>query len=102
MHTLLVANDGGHIQQLRALQPRFGLPGRRTWMTVRTPQTLSLLAGEEVHWMHPAPTRGTLAAFRNAVTAARYLRRERIDVAISTGASLALSVLPLANLLGAQ
>jgi UDP-N-acetylglucosamine transferase subunit ALG13 len=96
--TLLVANDGGHIMQLRSLVDRFAVVEDRTWVTVATPQTESLLAGERVHWVGEAPTRDWRAVGRNAVLIRRIFRSESIGRAISTGSSLALSALPQAAL----
>lgn len=48
MTTLLVANDGGHIMQLHTLRRRLQIDGEPIWVTPRTPQTESLLAGENV------------------------------------------------------
>ena len=45
MTALLVANDGGHIMQLHTLRPRLDVRDV-VWVTPRTPQTESLLAGE--------------------------------------------------------
>jgi UDP-N-acetylglucosamine--N-acetylmuramyl-(pentapeptide) pyrophosphoryl-undecaprenol N-acetylglucosamine transferase len=96
--TLLAANDGGHIVQLRSLVDRFGLEGERLWVTPRTPQTESLLAGERVFWAHAAPTRDWRAAVRNAAAIRRLLRSEDVSRVISTGSSLAVSALPQAGL----
>ncbi len=57
MTTLLVANDGGHIMQLHTLRPRLGIGDDVVWVTPKTPQTESLLAGERVHWAEPCPPR---------------------------------------------
>ena len=91
--TLLAANDGGHITQLRTLADRFETADRRMWVTVRTPQTEHLLAGETVHWTGPAPTRDAGAAWRNARTIWRLLDNRDVGAAISTGSSLAVSAL---------
>ena len=81
MTTLLVANDGGHLMQLHTLRPRLGVGDDVVWVTPRTPQTESLLAGERVHWALPCPPRDTRALARNAV-ACRSLFAEH-DVALS-------------------
>lgn len=96
--TLLVANDGGHIMQLRSLVERFEGIGERIWVTVPTPQTESMLAAERVHWVGAAPTRDWRAVIRNAGAIRTVFRDERITRAISTGSSLALSALPQAAL----
>jgi UDP-N-acetylglucosamine--N-acetylmuramyl-(pentapeptide) pyrophosphoryl-undecaprenol N-acetylglucosamine transferase len=96
--TLLVANDGGHIMQLSSLVDRSAEVEDRIWVTVATPQTESLLAGERVCWVGEAPTRDWRAVGQNAVKIRKLFRSETIDRAISTGSSLALSALPQAAL----
>ena len=67
MTTLLVANDGGHLMQLHTLRPRLGVGDDVVWVTPRTPQTESLLAGERVHWALPCPPRDTRALARTTL-----------------------------------
>lgn len=71
-------------------------------MTTMTPQSASMLASEEVVWMAPAPTRDHRAVAKNAGIAARWLRRNPVTHVVSTGSSLALSVLPIASLARAR
>lgn len=101
MTTLLVANDGGHLMQLHTLRPRLGVDDA-VWVTVRTPQSESMLAGERVHWMAPCPPRDLGAVARNAVAARRLFREHDVSLVVSTGAALALSVLPQARLRGIE
>lgn len=100
MTALMVANDGGHLMQLVTLAPRLPVEDDRLWLTVPTPQTESLLEGRRVHWMSPARTRDAAAVMRNAARALSLLRRTEVSAVVSTGASLALSVLPAARLRG--
>ncbi len=100
MTTLLVANDGGHIMQLHTLRRRLEIDGDPIWVTPKTPQTESLLAGEEVFWTEPCPTRDAMAIMRNARLTRPLVRRDDVKLAVSTGAALALSVLPQARLHG--
>lgn len=97
MTTLLVANDGGHLMQLHTLRPRLGVGDDVVWVTPRTPQTESLLAGERVHWASPCPPRDTRAILRNAASCRRLFREHKVTLAVSTGAALALAVLPQAR-----
>jgi UDP-N-acetylglucosamine transferase subunit ALG13 len=96
--TLLVANDGGHVMQLHTLRPRLGVGDDVVWVTPRTPQTESLLAGEAVHWALPCPPRDARAIARNAAHCRRLFTDHDVSLAVSTGASLALAVLPQARL----
>ncbi|MGN0063801.1 MAG: glycosyltransferase [Nocardioides sp.] len=97
MTALLVANDGGHIMQLHTLRPRLGVDDV-VWVTPRTPQTESLLAGETVHWVEPSPPRDMGAVMRNAAACRVLFERHAVSLVVSTGAALALSVLPLARM----
>lgn len=98
MTTLLVANDGGHIMQLHTLRPRLGIGDDVVWVTPRTPQTESLLAGERVHWAEPCPPRDIQAVLRNAARCRLLFSQYRVTLVVSTGAALALAVLPQARL----
>ena len=102
MTTLLVANDGGHLMQLYTLRPRLGVGDDVVWVTVRTLQSESMLAGERVHWMSPCPPRDMGAVARNAVAARRLFRAHHVHLVVSTGAALALAVLPQARLRGIE
>ena len=96
MTTLLVANDGGHLMQLHTLRPRLGVDDV-VWVTPRTPQTESLLEGERVHWALPCPPRDTRAILRNTAATRCLFRQYDVTLVVSTGAALALAVLPQAR-----
>lgn len=98
MTALLVANDGGHIMQLHTLRPRLGVEDDVVWVTPRTPQTESLLAGEVVHWAEPSPPRDMAAVMRNAAHCRILFEQHKVSLVVSTGAALALSVLPQARM----
>lgn len=102
MTTLLVANDGGHLMQLHTLRPRLGVGEDVVWVTPRTLQTESLLAGERVHWALPCPPRDTRALALNALACRQLFRDHDVSLAVSTGAALALAVLPQARLRGIE
>lgn len=97
MTALLVANDGGHIMQLYTLRPRLDVKDV-VWVTPRTPQTESLLAGEVVHWVEPSPPRDLGAVMRNAANCRVLFEQYAVTLVVSTGAALALSVLPQARM----
>ncbi|MQA93425.1 MAG: UDP-N-acetylglucosamine--LPS N-acetylglucosamine transferase [Streptosporangiales bacterium] len=95
---LLVGSSGGHLAQLLALRPWWD--GReRTWVTFRTPDAESLLAGEHTVWAHHPTTRNIPNLIRNTLLAVRLLARSRPDVVISTGAGVAFPFFVLARLL---
>lgn len=96
---MLVGSSGGHLAQLLALEPWWALKGRH-WVTFRTPDAESLLQEEDVTWAHYPTTRNVPNLFRNAILAARTLRRHRPDAIVSTGAGVALPFFMLGRLLG--
>jgi UDP-N-acetylglucosamine--N-acetylmuramyl-(pentapeptide) pyrophosphoryl-undecaprenol N-acetylglucosamine transferase len=87
---LLVASPGGHVEELRLLAPRLGIaPDEVQWVTSRTPQTESLLAGESVHWMPHVGSGDLLGAARMLPAAVALQRRVRPRLVASTGAAAA-------------
>ncbi len=90
MTTLLVASTGGHLAELHDLVPRLGVRERR-WVTFDSPQSRSLLAGEDVVHVPPATSRDLGGAVRNMLLARKMLRSRRYERVISTGASVAMS-----------
>ena len=100
MTALQVANDGGHNMQLHTQQRRLDITDDVLWMTPRTTQTESLLDGERVRWTSPCPTRDLAAVLRNTWEAREVFDEVEVSIAVSTGAALALAVLPQARLRG--
>ncbi|MGR6318625.1 glycosyltransferase [Micromonospora soli] len=91
MTTLLIASTGGHLAELYDLKPRLGLPDDCVWATFDSPQSRSLLDGQEVIHVPPATTRDALGAMRDLLAARRVLRGGRFNRVVSTGASVAMS-----------
>ena len=102
MRTLLVASEGGHLAQLHLLSERMGTADERVWVTFDTLQSRSLLAGQEVHFAPFAGTRDLIGTMRAAAWARHFLQGNHFDTVVSTGASIALAVLPLAARSGAD
>lgn len=101
--TLLVATAGGHIDELYELTARRDrVDGRRVWVTSRTAQTASLLAGEEAHWVRAVGSRQIVAMLRSVPQAWSILRRERPRRVVTTGAAGAVPYLVLARILGIE
>ncbi|HEX8343595.1 MAG TPA: glycosyltransferase [Actinoplanes sp.] len=90
MTTLLVASTGGHLAELHDLTPRLDVSDRR-WVTFDSPQSRSLLDGEDVVYVPPATSRDLVGAVRDLMAARRMFHRQRYDRVISTGASVAMA-----------
>jgi UDP-N-acetylglucosamine--N-acetylmuramyl-(pentapeptide) pyrophosphoryl-undecaprenol N-acetylglucosamine transferase len=101
MTALLVASTGGHLAELYDLVPRLGVPDRR-WVTFDSPQSRSLLEGEDVLHVPPAGTRDFRGAMRNMLLARAMLRDHRYERVISTGASVAMSFFVPATAAGVE
>ena len=89
---LLVASTGGHLTQLTRLAPRLGVGEGSRWVTFDTPQSRSLLAGQDVTYVPYVSPRDWRNILR-ALVITWPLQRQYAG-AVSTGAGLALSVLP--------
>jgi UDP-N-acetylglucosamine transferase subunit ALG13 len=89
--TLLVASTGGHLKQLHRLHRRLdGVQGPFRWATFDTPQSRSLLAGEQVDYVHFVGGRDPGNMLRNVPLVHRILRRDGIEAIVSTGSAMAL------------
>lgn len=103
MTTLLVATIGGHLTQLVDLVPR--LEPRdpdRLWVTNPSPQSESLLAGEDVVWVTEVESRDLRGVVRSVASARRVRRDRRVTRAISTGSAIALGYLPYLGARGVE
>lgn len=98
---LLVASTGGHLAQLARLSNSLGASTDSLWVTFRTPQSESLLKGRRVFFVPYVESRDWRAAIRATAMIAKRLRREHnFEGAYSTGAALAVAVMPVARLYG--
>lgn len=93
---LLAASTGGHLAQLVRFERSWNTTGDSLWVTFDTPQSRSLLEGRRVIFVPYVKPRDIAGACRVARGMSRLLRRERFDIAVSTGAALAMGVLPVA------
>jgi UDP-N-acetylglucosamine transferase subunit ALG13 len=73
---------------------------RSLWVTFDSPQSRSLLAGRSVEYVRYSPSRDGKSTLTNMAAATRILSRDHFDVAVSTGATVAVSFLPVAHTLG--
>src|SRR6185295_15949987 len=80
MTTLLCASTGGHLKQLHRLHRRLaGIDGPFRWATFDTPQSRSLLEGEEVDFVHFVGGRDPRNVLRNIPLVHRILREHAVD-----------------------
>jgi UDP-N-acetylglucosamine--N-acetylmuramyl-(pentapeptide) pyrophosphoryl-undecaprenol N-acetylglucosamine transferase len=103
MTTLLVTSVGGHLADLYQLLPRLTpIDDERLWITYDTPQSRSLLEGEDVMYLDYAGPRALGKLARHALVGARLFgRRRRFDAVVSTGSGIALAFLPAGRARGA-
>lgn len=96
-----MAHAGGHLKQLHRLVPRIAdLGDDLTWLTYPTDLSRWLLAGQEVIEAHRVESRDYRGIALNTWLAARVVRRPRFSRVISTGASLAFAIMPMARARG--
>jgi UDP-N-acetylglucosamine--N-acetylmuramyl-(pentapeptide) pyrophosphoryl-undecaprenol N-acetylglucosamine transferase len=106
-NVLACASSGGHFKQLLRLVDRLPDCGSVTWLTYDSGLTQDLLAASGrsadrvVHAPYAAP-RGVVNLARDALVARRVLREAEFDLAISTGAGLAVATLPVARSTGVR
>jgi UDP-N-acetylglucosamine transferase subunit ALG13 len=101
MTTLLVASTGGHLKQLHRLHRRLvGVDGPYRWATFDTPQSRSLLDGEDVEFVPFVGGRDPRNVLRNVPRAHRILERDDIDTIVSTGSAVALPFFLLGRVRG--
>jgi UDP-N-acetylglucosamine transferase subunit ALG13 len=102
MRTLLVASEGGHLVELHLLADHLSVAADRAWVTFDTPQSQSLLADQEVYFAPFVGTRDLVGTIRAARWTRGFLRGQQFDTVVSTGAGIALAILPLAASAGAD
>lgn len=86
---LLVANPGGHLLQMLALEGAWEGLDRR-WVTFAAADSKSLLAQEDVVYAFGPTARNVVNLMRNLKVAWHTVRRFEPDVILSTGAALAI------------
>jgi beta-1,4-N-acetylglucosaminyltransferase len=99
---MLVCSSGGHLFEMLSLRELWeGGAGReRAWVSFETPDAVSLLEGERVHWVHFPTNRNLLNLWRNWRLSKGILEQERPDLVLSTGAGVAVPFLLRARRMG--
>jgi glycosyltransferase involved in cell wall biosynthesis len=96
---LLVASNGGHLLQLLQLADLWPQT-RRHWVTFRTSDAVSLLAGETTTWAYHPTNRNVRNLIRNLGLALRIVRRHNLQAIVTTGAGVAVPFVLLGRLFG--
>lgn len=101
---LFVASTGGHLEELKRLRPALADADAEVhWITFDSVSSRSSLAGEpHVHYVPLVGPRGYRDLLRAFLPALRVLLRVRPRRVYSTGAAIALAVLPFAWLVGGR
>ena len=83
-----VGSPGGHIDEAFEIAGRFARHGERFWITAKTYQTETLLAGEDVAWVPEVKSREGHRALRSLALAWRIMRSRQPRLVVSTGSAL--------------
>jgi UDP-N-acetylglucosamine--N-acetylmuramyl-(pentapeptide) pyrophosphoryl-undecaprenol N-acetylglucosamine transferase len=99
--TVFVAANGGHLSQLFELAERVdGVGSDRLWVTFDSPQSRSMLRGQETYFIPSIEERDVAGVMRGVGEARRLFNSIKPSAVISTGSAIALSFLPYAALRG--
>ncbi|UNQ39114.1 glycosyltransferase [Prescottella equi] len=95
---LVAASTGGHLDEMVRLSDSLGMAKDSMWVTFDTPQSRSILSGKPTHFLDYISPRDARAVAKGASSIFRLLQNDDgFDGAVSTGAAIALSVLPVAR-----
>lgn len=97
----IVSNEGGHLMHMYMLKPIWEKYDR-FWVTYDKDETRSLLKEDRLYKCHYPSTGGIVSLVHNIFIAMRVLWKERPDVIISSGASVAVPFFYIGKLLGAK
>jgi beta-1,4-N-acetylglucosaminyltransferase len=100
MKLVLAASSGGHFSTMNSLEAFWSVHDR-TWVTDLKADTTKLKdMHERVIWLPYQGPRDFLAFVQNIPETIRILMRERPDIVVSTGPSIAVNFAIVAKLLG--
>ncbi len=100
MTTLLVASGGGHLKQLVELAPRLrGVDQDFLWVTWRSAQSESLLAGRDTVFVRPTRPRDPVGVSRNLDHAVKLVGRRDVTAVVTTGSQIVLPFLLVGRML---
>ncbi len=99
MKLMLVSTSGGHFSTMKGLKSFWSLH-QRVWVTDPKKDTEVLNGEERVYWLPYQGPREVLSFMLNLPKVFKILARERPDLVISTGASIAVSFALASKILG--
>jgi UDP-N-acetylglucosamine--N-acetylmuramyl-(pentapeptide) pyrophosphoryl-undecaprenol N-acetylglucosamine transferase len=102
MRALLVASTGGHMVQLESWSRRIAGLDSIVWAAAESPQSKTLLAGQDVRWIPDIQPRQLRETMSLLGVARRIVSSEQVDVVVSTGASVAIPFFVAARMYGAE
>ena len=96
---LLVANGGGHVRQMAALWPRIAevRDATRVWVTFDELASHALVGDDELVAAFQPTSRNIPNTLRNVRLAWSLIRSRHFDIAVSSGAALAVPFLTIAS-----
>jgi beta-1,4-N-acetylglucosaminyltransferase len=96
---LLICTSGGHFSTMQNLR-RFWTSHDRIWVTDKQSDTLVLDQEEKVHWLPYQAPRDIFAFLKGIYPAVKIILKEKPDLVISTGASIAVNFGLASKILG--
>jgi beta-1,4-N-acetylglucosaminyltransferase len=99
MKILLVCTSGGHFSTMQSLEKFWGSHDR-VWVTDRQSDTEVLKGAEKVHWLPYQAPRNVFAFLRGIYPAFKVVLKEKPDMILSTGASIAVNFGLISKILG--
>ncbi|MHA3702241.1 glycosyltransferase [Jatrophihabitans sp. YIM 134969] len=100
MRFLFVASTGGHLEQLARISTRFDVDDESLWITFDSVQSRSLLAGKRCFFVPYVAPRDWAGTIRALAAVLRRIDVSQYDHVVSTGAAVAVGVLPALRLRG--
>ncbi len=101
MKILLVCTSGGHFSTMQSLE-KFWSSHDRVWVTDQQSDTEVLKATEKVHWLPYQAPRNILAFLQGIYPTIKVILREKPDMVLSTGASVAVNFGLISRIVGCE
>lgn len=98
---MLVCTSGGHFSTMRGLE-EFWSQHKRVWVTDFKQDTKIIADQETVYWLPYQAPRDYWSILKNFPATFRIILKEKPDMIISTGASLAINFAIAAKILGCR